>query len=119
MPIGLHEELVQPVYIDIEKNKHCIVLGQAQKGKTNVLKLLLNSLLPSGLEAVAIFDSFDRSLSSYASEEAVSYLETKEQITDSLSHAEQLLAERKRHMKARIFQAWSINYETFTDCTTD
>lgn len=102
VPIGLHEELVQPVYIDIEKNKHCIVLGQAQKGKTNVLKLLLNSLLPSGVEAVAIFDSFDRGLSSYASEEAVSYLETKEQITDWLSYAEQLLVERESAYVANL-----------------
>ena len=74
-----------------------MVLGQAQKGKTNVLKLLLNSLLPSGLEAVAIFDSFDRGLSSYASEEAVSYLETKEQITDWLSD-DRTVVNRKRKL---------------------
>lgn len=102
LPIGLHEELVEPVFIDMEKNKHCIVLGQAQKGKTNVLQLLLNSLLHLGTEDVAIFDSFDRGLSSYASEEDVSYLETKEQIIDWLSHIEQLLAEREREYVANL-----------------
>ena len=102
LPIGLDEELVQPVYIDLVKNKHCLVLGQAQKGKTNVLKLLVNSLLNSSPKAVAIFDSFDRGLSSYASEESVSYLETKEQITDWLSGIEQLLIERESEYVANL-----------------
>lgn len=104
VPIGLHEELVEPVYIDIERNKHCLILGQAQKGKTNVLKLLLDSLLSFELEAVAIFDSFDRGLSNYAAEEAVRYLETKEHITDWVSQAEQLLAERESAYAANLQQ---------------
>ena len=38
IPIGLDEEHVQPVYADFNKNKHCMILGQAQKGKTNLVK---------------------------------------------------------------------------------
>ncbi|USK84004.1 type VII secretion protein EssC [Peribacillus asahii] len=103
-PIGLDEESVQPVYIDFAKNKHCIVLGPAQKGKTNVLKVLVNSLINQGTESVGIFDSFDRGLSSYSSEQAVTYLETKEQITDWLSHIEHLLAGREQDYLANIQQ---------------
>ena len=77
-------------------------IRSSTKRKDECSKAIINSLLPSGLEAVAIFDSFDRGLSSYASEEAVSYLETKEQITDWLSYAEQLLAERESSYVANL-----------------
>ena len=68
VPVGLDEESVKPVYANFNKTKHCIILGQAQKGKTNVLKLMINHMLVQGAESVGIFDSFDRGLSSYASE---------------------------------------------------
>ncbi|MDA6131139.1 hypothetical protein OSK38_27715, partial [Escherichia coli] len=69
VPVGLDEESVKPVYANFNKTKHCIILGQAQKGKTNVLKLMINHMLVQDAESVGIFDSFDRGLSSYASEE--------------------------------------------------
>src|SRR5690625_1502506 len=33
--IGLDEHSVQPVYIDWQQQHHCLIIGEAQKGKTN------------------------------------------------------------------------------------
>ncbi|PLR96524.1 type VII secretion protein EssC [Bacillus sp. T33-2] len=92
IPIGLDEEFVKPVFIDFVKGKHCMVLGQAQKGKTNVLKAILNHALMQDSKMIAVFDSFDRGLSSFAAEQKVTYMETKEQIIAWLDEAENLLA---------------------------
>ncbi len=95
VPIGLDEELVQPVYINFDKFKHCMIVGQAQKGKTNVMKVILNSTLDQGVESIGLFDSFDRSLSNYSEEEKVTYLETKEQIGKWVEEVEQKLLSRE------------------------
>ena len=71
------------------------MVGQSQKGKTNALKVILNTALLQETDRVAIFDSFDRALSNYASEEKVNYMETKEQITAWLEEAEQLFLKRE------------------------
>ncbi len=52
-------------------------MGQTQRGKTNILKVMLNHLLREGTERVGLFDSIDRGLSQYAQETKVSYLDTK------------------------------------------
>ncbi|RIW38943.1 type VII secretion protein EssC [Bacillus salacetis] len=65
LPIGLDEESVSPVHVNFNKTKHCLVLGQAQKGKTNVLKVLANTALLQESEHIALFDSIDRGLSKY------------------------------------------------------
>lgn len=31
--MGLDEETVEPVYFNLEKNKHCLIMGQTQRGK--------------------------------------------------------------------------------------
>ncbi|MBP3039684.1 type VII secretion protein EssC [Bacillaceae bacterium Marseille-Q3522] len=96
LAIGLDEEWVKPVYVDFIKNKHCIILGQAQKGKTNVLKILLNGVIEYGSNAIGLFDSFDRGLSAYTSDATVSYLESKEQIAEWVSNIEQTLLGREK-----------------------
>ncbi|MBA4536974.1 type VII secretion protein EssC [Bacillus aquiflavi] len=95
IPIGLDEEFVMPVYINFVKNNHCLVVGQAQKGKTNVIKVILNKAIQQGTETIGLFDSFDRGLSSYVGEKNVSYIETKEQITEWLDNVEKLLLQRE------------------------
>lgn len=79
-PIGLDEELVAPVFIDFQKNKHALIVGQSQKGKTNAIKVLLESILYTSTESVGLFDGIDRGLSDYASMDRISYLDTKDQI---------------------------------------
>ncbi|MFC7373526.1 type VII secretion protein EssC [Fictibacillus iocasae] len=96
LPIGLDEELVQPVYVDFVRNKHCLIVGQAQKGKTNALKVMLNTILLQDTKHIGMFDAIDRGLSSYATEEKVSYLETKENIAAWLDGVEELFKEREK-----------------------
>lgn len=94
-PIGLDEEFVQPVAINLINSKHCIVLGQAQKGKTNLLKVFLNTALQKDIRHIGLFDSFERGLASFSEEEAVSYLDSKERIEEWLTEIEAELASRE------------------------
>lgn len=110
IPIGLDEEFVHPVNVNFETMKHCIVMGQGQKGKTNVLKVLLNALLDREVDGLAIFDSFDRSLANYADDDKVSYIETKEQITDWLTSIEAVLKEREVEYVAAV-QSGQLNIQ--------
>jgi S-DNA-T family DNA segregation ATPase FtsK/SpoIIIE len=84
------------VYVDFVRNKHCLIVGQAQKGKTNALKVLLNTILLQDTMHIGMFDAIDRGLSSYATEEKVSYLETKENIAGWLDGVEELFKEREK-----------------------
>ncbi|PLR75551.1 type VII secretion protein EssC [Bacillus sp. V3-13] len=110
IPIGLDEEFVKPVYMNFVKNKHGLIVGQAQKGKTNVLKVILNTALLQGIEPIGIFDSFDRGLSAYMDEENVVYIESKEDISDWLGSVEQIVSNRERDYLERI-QHGSVNMD--------
>ena len=70
-------------------------MGQTQKGKTNVVKVILQTALEQGVKQIGLFDSVDRGLSSYAAEEQVVYMETKEQIVDWLDLTEERLQRRE------------------------
>ncbi|MTH53959.1 type VII secretion protein EssC [Bacillus mangrovi] len=96
IPIGLHEEEVQPVNLNLLKNRHCLIIGQSQKGKTNVIKVIVNTAMSQSDERIALFDSIDRGLSSYATEEKVAYLESKESMLDWLDKAEETMAAREQ-----------------------
>jgi S-DNA-T family DNA segregation ATPase FtsK/SpoIIIE len=95
LPIGLDEEHVTPVYVNFLKIKHCIVLGQAQKGKTNSLKVLIHLALEQEVDHIAVFDSIDRGLSSFAGEEKLVYFEGKDHITSWLNKMETVFIERE------------------------
>ncbi|MFC0273107.1 type VII secretion protein EssC [Metabacillus herbersteinensis] len=102
IPIGLDQELVQPISINLPRNKHCLVLGQTQKGKTNALKVMIGTLLNQDIETLGIFDSIDRGLSSYSSEEKVNYIETKEGIVSWLNSVEAIFAGREQAYLAAV-----------------
>ncbi|KMJ58373.1 cell division protein FtsK [Bacillus sp. LL01] len=111
VPIGLDEELVQPVYINFDKYKHCMIVAQAQKGKTNVIKVILNTILDQGVESIGLYDSFDRSLSNYKEEKKVTYIETKDQIAIWLEEVEQkLLARESDYLEKVQFGDSSMDY---------
>ncbi|CAM3251048.1 type VII secretion protein EssC [Filibacter tadaridae] len=93
VPLGLDEETVKPVVIDFKKTHHCLLIGQPQRGKTNMLKWMLHTLLEQETGFIAIFDSFDRGLASFAEESKVDYLETKETLTEWLTHVESFFME--------------------------
>ncbi|WP_113926836.1 type VII secretion protein EssC [Bacillus sp. P14.5] len=102
LPIGLDEESVSPVHVNFRKTKHCLVLGQAQKGKTNVLKVLANTALLQESEHVAIFDSIDRGLSNLMREEKVVYMENKEHITMWLNRVDELFSSREEQYNLSV-----------------
>ncbi|TCP31206.1 S-DNA-T family DNA segregation ATPase FtsK/SpoIIIE [Scopulibacillus darangshiensis] len=95
IPLGLDEEFVMPVYVDLIKNRHCLIFGQTQKGKTNVLKVVLNTSLSWDTSSIGVFDSIDRGLSEFATMEGISYVETKEHILKWLDDTEALLQGRE------------------------
>ncbi len=70
-------------------------IGQAQKGKTNLLKVILNTALQKDIRYIGLFDSFERGLASFSEEEAVSYLDSKERIEEWLTEIEAELSSRE------------------------
>lgn len=89
IPVGLNEDTVRPVIMDFHKNRHCLLVGQAQRGKTNTLKWIIQNVLQQETDFITIFDSFDRGLSTYADESKVNYLETKEALVEWITSTEQ------------------------------
>lgn len=94
-PIGLDEEFVQPVAINLQNYKHCMVLGQSQKGKTNLLKVILNTALQKDIKHIGLVDSFERGLATFADEDIVSYLDSKERLNEWLTEIEDELSFRE------------------------
>lgn len=96
IPVGLSEESVSPVWVNLNSDPYLLVVGQSRKGKTNTLKVLLETLLTQSVGEIGIFDGVDRGLSPYAIREQVRYVETKDQITEWLDHITEIFEERER-----------------------
>ncbi|KGX91112.1 cell division protein FtsK [Pontibacillus halophilus JSM 076056 = DSM 19796] len=94
-PIGLDEETVKPVHVSFAREKHCLVIGQAQKGKSNVLQVIAKSILNREGHELVLFDSVDRGMSHYAELDGVTYLESKDAIMSSIDRLEERLRERE------------------------
>ncbi|MFJ8064666.1 type VII secretion protein EssC [Psychrobacillus sp. NPDC096426] len=104
VPIGLDEETVLPMAIDFMKNRHCLLVGQVQRGKTNTLRWMITTLKEQKTGFIAIFDSFDRGLSMFSDEAAIDYLETKENLVEWISRAEQYYADVERIYVEKVQQ---------------
>ncbi|TDL31372.1 type VII secretion protein EssC [Jeotgalibacillus sp. S-D1] len=102
VPIGLDEETVQPVHIELAKGNHWLIVGSSQKGKTNVLKILLRDLLEEEQQSIGLFDSIDRGLSSYSNEEGIDYLQSKEQIEEWLAGVQVIVGNRSDQYTAAL-----------------
>ena len=100
--IGLAEDTVQSIMVDFRKNRHCILVGPLQRGKTNMLRVLLHSLLKQESGFIAIFDSFNRGLSSFSQEDNIDYLETKEKLMEWLTRAEQYFIQLEKEYVEHI-----------------
>lgn len=96
IPIGLHEELVKPIWIDFKQINHCLVMGGSQSGKTNVLRYIIHQLLDSHIDQLTLFDSIDRGFSYLVQNERINYVETKEDIEDWLDKTEMLFLQREQ-----------------------
>lgn len=104
VPIGLDEDTVLPITIDFKKNRHCLLIGQVQRGKTNTITLMLHTLLEQKTGFISIFDSFDRGLSKFTAYESIDYLETKENLVEWITRTEQYYAEVERDYLESIQQ---------------
>ena len=87
--IGLDEDTVLPVTIDFKKNRHCLLVGPVQRGKTNMLKWMIHNLIEQETAFIGIFDSFDRGLSMFSDDTKIDYLETKDRLVEWITHVEQ------------------------------
>ncbi|WP_027409952.1 type VII secretion protein EssC [Anoxybacteroides tepidamans] len=93
--IGLDEQSVRPVAVNMRTDPHCLIVGQSRKGKTNVLKVILEALLVQKPESIGLFDGIDRGLVSYASRDGITYIEAKEGMLQWLNEADGLLQNRE------------------------
>ncbi|WP_235207568.1 FtsK/SpoIIIE domain-containing protein [Geobacillus icigianus] len=93
--IGLDEQTVRPVAINIRTDPHCLIVGQSRKGKTNVVKVILEALLVQEPESIGLLDGIDRGLAAYANRDGVTYMEAKEKLTQWLNEANAVLQKRE------------------------
>lgn len=100
--IGLDEDTVQPVYIDWMYHNHILIVGDAQKGKTNVLQLIMNSRRTYADAQITLFDSVNHGLSDYADEEDIIYLESKEHIESWVENVEEEFIKRDETHRAAL-----------------
>ncbi|WP_368505844.1 type VII secretion protein EssC [Alkalihalophilus sp. As8PL] len=96
LPIGLDEETVTPLSVDVMSNQHCLVVGQSKKGKTNVVRAVLEGIFRQEHSSIGVFDGVDRGLASYATRKSVDYIETKEQINEWINQVEEELRSREK-----------------------
>jgi len=99
-PIGLEEEFVQPINLNLQTNRHCLILGQAQKGKTNILKNILKTAQEYRIKNIAFHDSVEGALANIVELESVIMLEMKEQIADWLTTMESIFNDREQQYMA-------------------
>lgn len=102
LPVGLEEESVTTLAVDLIGEQHCLIIGQAKKGKSNVIRVLLKAILSQSYSTIALFDGVDRALSAYAQHESIHYIETKEQILEWLNQVEEELSRREAEYVAGI-----------------
>ncbi|WP_397539504.1 type VII secretion protein EssC [Rummeliibacillus pycnus] len=92
--IGLEEENVTPVILDLNQSQHCLIVGPSQSGKTNTCKLIVDSLLQENIQYFGVFEAFQKNFIHLAKRENISYLSTKEDITEWIEKVENTLADR-------------------------
>ena len=109
VPIGLDEDTVLPISIDFKKNRHCLLIGQVQRGKTNTISWMIPTLLEQQTGFISIFDSFDRGLSRFAENDAIDYLETKQNLEEWITRTEQYYAEKEMTYLENIQQGNPID----------
>lgn len=71
-----------------------VIIGETGKGKTNMLKVLLNQI--EGSAAAFLFDSSAMSLYSYQGRENITYVQDEEEFEDFMDSMKQLCEERKQ-----------------------
>lgn len=97
--LGLDKESVMPEGFVAGMTEPFVILGESAKGKTNLLKIILEQIIGSG--AIYLFDSKSMELYSYKEREGISYLEEK-QIEEFMLQIGSLSKERSKTIHQEI-----------------
>lgn len=90
--IGLHRETVEVRGFD----RNCapfIILGESARGKTNLLKVILEQIIGEG--EIYLFDSSGKELFYHKTSERVSYVETREEAEEFIETCRETAQERR------------------------
>ncbi len=104
--LGLHKETVHAMGMERE-NTPFTILGEARRGKTTVLKVILSQLAEEA--KVYLFDSPSMELYSFKEKENVNYISEKEEIDAFISILEQEIAERNEQLKKWVTEEKEVN----------
>ncbi|MCM1263502.1 MAG: type VII secretion protein EssC [Butyrivibrio sp.] len=77
-----------------------VIIGETGKGKTNMVKVLLNQILAIG--NAYVFDSSSMGLYSYQDKEGITYVQNEEELEDFIDCMKQLTADRKLCCKQEL-----------------
>lgn len=97
LAVGLEVESVTKVGL-LRSQAPFVVIGEAGKGKTNVLKVLLGQM--EGM--IYLFDSAALSLYAYQQSEQVEYVQDEDMLEDFAECIKELCGERKRKFKEAL-----------------
>ncbi|MFE3447466.1 type VII secretion protein EccCa [Nonomuraea sp. NPDC059194] len=97
IPIGIDEATLSPVMLDLEADPHFIVIGDTESGKSNLLRLIAESVVArqTPREAMIIVIDYRRSLlDSAATEHRIGYAASSAAAADLINDARQALLKR-------------------------
>ncbi len=98
VPIGLETEEVTPQYIDLNVHRQ-LIIGSAQTGKTNMLKVLLHNI--SKEIPIYLFDSNAAELMMYQEQENVTYINNKDAILSFYGEMKNLIEDRENEYQVQ------------------
>ncbi|GIN20544.1 type VII secretion protein EssC [Siminovitchia fordii] len=113
IPLGLNEETVLPVYMAEDAGAHTLVVGEPQRGKSNMLKVMLSFYLEyDNIEKIIVFDGVDRPLFDFNRHEKVSYVMTMEGMNQEIEEATRVMELRKAQYEEALGQG--MEFPTFS-----
>ena len=90
--LGLHKETVEIRGFD-RSAAPFIILGDSARGKTNLLKVILEQI--GGRDRIYLFDSSSKELFYHKTDENLSYMEASEEVEDFIEEFTEIAAVRK------------------------
>ena len=84
-----------------------VIIGESGKGKTNMMKVLLNQISRSSM--VYLFDSSSMGLYSYQDRDGITYVQDEDEFEDFIDHIKELCKERKLRYRQELAKdnAWT------------
>ncbi len=99
LSVGLEVESVTRAGFNCAQSPF-VIIGETGKGKTNVLKVLLNQI--SGTGTAYLFDSSAMSLYVYQDKEGIVYIQDEDEFEDFIDNIKELCEKRKQKFKEEL-----------------